>query len=271
MQRAGSDYLAQVRDLTRERGVVLIFDEVVTGFRYAPGGCQEYFGVTPDLTHVLAKILAGGFPGGAVAGREDILKYLENRDDDHWLRFGRIYHPGTFNANPLSSSAGVATLEIVQDPSIQKQATATADDIRAGINDVFEQSGVDGSAGGEVSIIPMTLSSDKLPSRQFVWRFRAAMQLAGVDLMTSLSLFVSYVHTEREVEETVQCIRPGDIQATGRGRALGRDRWDGISPRVDRGSAGDRPYASQEPLRAGRYPPRPERMEPPYSQVIVSL
>ena len=152
----------------------------------------------------MAKILAGGFPGGAVAGREDILKYLENRDDDHWLRFGRIYHPGTFNANPLSSSAGVATLEIVQDPSIQKQATATADDIRAGINDVFEQSGVDGSAGGEVSIIPMTLSSDKLPSRQFVWRFRAAMQLAGVDLMTSLSLFVSYVHTEREVEETVR-------------------------------------------------------------------
>jgi glutamate-1-semialdehyde 2,1-aminomutase len=200
---AGSDYLAQVRDLTRERGVVLIFDEVVTGFRYAPGGCQEYFGVTPDLT-TLAKILAGGFPGGAVAGREDILKYLENRDDDHWLRFGRIYHPGTFNANPLSSSAGVATLEIVQDPSIQKQATATADDIRAGINDVFEQSGVDGSAGGEVSIIPMTLSSDKLPSRQFVWRFRAAMQLAGVDLMTSLSLFVSYVHTEREVEDTLR-------------------------------------------------------------------
>ena len=181
---AGSDYLAQVRDLTRERGVVLIFDEVVTGFRYAPGGCQEYFGVTPDLT-TLAKILAGGFPGGAVAGREDILKYL-------------------FNANPLSSSAGVATLEIVQDPSIQKQATATADDIRAGINDVFEQSGVDGSAGGGVSIIPMTLSSDKLPSRQFVWRFRAAMQLAGVDLMTSLSLFVSYVHTEREVEDTLR-------------------------------------------------------------------
>ena len=138
---AGSEYLGQLRDLTRERGIVLIFDEVVTGFRYAPGGCQEYFGVTPDLT-TLAKILSGGLPGGAVAGRADILAYLENRDDDHWLRFERIYHPGTFNANPLSSSAGVATLEIVRDPAIQKQATATADDLRAGINDVFDQSGV---------------------------------------------------------------------------------------------------------------------------------
>ena len=199
---AGSDYLRQLRDLTRERGIVLIFDEVVTGFRYAPGGCQEYFGVTPDLT-TLAKILSGGLPGGAVAGRADILAYLENRDDDRWLRFERIYHPGTFNANPLSSSAGVATLEIVRDPAIQKQATATADDLRAGINDVFDQSGVDGNAGGEVSIIPMTISSDKLPSRQFVWRLRAALQLAGVDMMTSMSLFVSYVHTEREVEETI--------------------------------------------------------------------
>jgi len=68
-----------VRDLTAERGVLLIFDEVVTGFRYAPGGAQEYYGVTPDLT-TLAKILAGGLPGGAVAGRADILERFLQRD-----------------------------------------------------------------------------------------------------------------------------------------------------------------------------------------------
>lgn len=199
---AGSDYLEQLRALTHERGVVLIFDEVVTGFRYAPGGCQEYFGVKPDLT-TLAKILAGGMPGGAVAGRAEILKYLEHRDDDHWMRFGRIYHPGTFNANPLSSSAGVATLEIVRDPSIQERAAASAGYLRDAINEVFERSGVNGRAGGEVSMIPLSLSSDKLSSRQLIWRLRAALQLAGVDVMTSMTMFVSYVHTERETEKTV--------------------------------------------------------------------
>ena len=189
---------------------------MVTGFRYAPGGCQQYFGVTPDLT-TLAKILAGGMPGGAVAGRADILAFLENRDDDHWLRFDRIYHPGTFNANPLSASAGVATLEIVRDPSIQKRAGESAHDLRVGINDVFERYGVNGSAGGEVSMIPLSLSSDKLPSRHLIWRFRAAMQLAGVDLMTSMTVFVSYVHTEREIEETIRAFGQaiGRLQAEG--------------------------------------------------------
>jgi len=100
---AGTEYLQQVRDLTRQRGVILIFDEVVTGFRYAPGGCQEYYGVTPDMT-TLAKSLAGGLPGGAVAGRADILSLLEFRNDPQWMRFGRIRHPGTYNANPLSAA-----------------------------------------------------------------------------------------------------------------------------------------------------------------------
>jgi glutamate-1-semialdehyde 2,1-aminomutase len=78
-------YLEQVRELTRKKGVVLIFDEVVTGFRYAPGGAQEYFGVTPDIsTH--AKILAGGYPGGSVSGRADIMAMLEHRADAHWQR-----------------------------------------------------------------------------------------------------------------------------------------------------------------------------------------
>ena len=86
---------------------MLIFDEVITGFRVAPGGAQEFYGVTPDLTS-LAKILAGGLPGGCLAGRADILAFIEPRPGKPKMK-----HPGTYNANPLSAAAGVATLKRV--------------------------------------------------------------------------------------------------------------------------------------------------------------
>src|SRR5258707_703138 len=112
-------YLQQVRDIPRKHGVVLIFDEVVTGFRYAPGGAQEYFGVTPDLT-THAKILAGGYPGGSVSGRADIMGMLEHRDDPTWQRYKRVSHPGTFNANPVSAPAAAACLNLVNPPLVHE-------------------------------------------------------------------------------------------------------------------------------------------------------
>ena len=89
-------FLEQLRDVTRQKGVILIFDEVVSGFRFSRGGCQGLYNVIPDLTG-MAKILAGGLPGGCVAGRADIVNTVGP---------GRIAHPGTFNANPLSAAAG---------------------------------------------------------------------------------------------------------------------------------------------------------------------
>ena len=93
-------YLNDLRAVTRKHGVVLIFDEVITGFRYAPGGAQEYFGVTPDLT-TLAKIVAGGLPGGALTGSRELMSMLTHRGDPAWDRAQRVAHAGTFNANPL--------------------------------------------------------------------------------------------------------------------------------------------------------------------------
>src|SRR5207253_1447656 len=104
-------FLTALRELTRQHGVVLIFDEVVTGFRVSPGGAQAEYGIRPDLT-TLAKILAGGLPGGAVAGRKDILDLLDFQITKASDR-EKITHQGTFNANPLSAAAGVAALEIV--------------------------------------------------------------------------------------------------------------------------------------------------------------
>ena len=214
---AGREYLQHVRDVTRRRGVLLIYDEVVTGFRYAPGGCQEYYGVVPDLT-ALAKILAGGLPGACVAGRADVLAQFDLRDDAEWMRFGRIQHPGTFNANPLSAAAGVACLEIVRDPAVQKQATATADQIRAGLSEAFRRRGVEGNAGGEVSLIDVRFGGSEAPrsgSKEFQHRLRSAMQLGGVDF--SGSLIVSAVHDGRDVAQTVDAFDQalGMLQADG--------------------------------------------------------
>src|SRR5205085_6681523 len=100
-------FLKALRDITAKHGRLLIFDEVITGFRVSPGGAQAHYGVLPDMT-TLAKVLAGGLPGGAVAGRADILANLEFRAGPNKMK-----HPGTFNANPLSAADGAAALQLV--------------------------------------------------------------------------------------------------------------------------------------------------------------
>ncbi|MBA2449170.1 MAG: aminotransferase class III-fold pyridoxal phosphate-dependent enzyme [Chloroflexi bacterium] len=209
-----SEYLQQVVDLAHAHGTLVIFDEVVTGFRYAPGGAQEHFGVTPDLT-TLAKILAGGYSGGAVAGRADVMRMLEFRDDPEWMRFGRIAHPGTYNANPVSAAAGVTCLEIVRDPSVQARATATADAIRTGFRDIVERRGVPARVGGWASMVPVSFES-KLPARTLTERYRGAMQLNGID-PSGMQLIVSAVHTEEDVERTIAAFDAtvGRLQAEG--------------------------------------------------------
>src|SRR6185295_5965754 len=107
---------------------VLIFDEVISGFRCTPGGAQQAFGIRPDLT-TLAKIVAGGLPGGAVVGRRDILDHLDQAACVAASR-EKIPHQGTFNANPLSAAAGIATLEIVATTDACQQANDYAARLR---------------------------------------------------------------------------------------------------------------------------------------------
>ena len=179
-----------MRDITRRHGVVLIFDEVVTGFRYAPGGAQEYYGVTPDMT-TLAKILAGGLNGarrGRQPGDPRPVRHPGRRPE--WMRFGRIHHPGTFNANPLSAAAGVACLEIVRDPGVQKKATATADQIKAGMNDVLRRHGVEGHAGGDVSLVNLSLKTPGGKNKASPTSCARRCELGGVDFSGGLIVSV---------------------------------------------------------------------------------
>lgn len=221
-------FLQQLREATARHGVVLIFDEVVTGFRHAPGGVQECTGVLPDLT-TLAKILAGGYPGGAVAGKKEILEMLERRQNDaQWNRFRRIAHQGTFNANPLAAAAGVATLEIVAQGEACARASQRAADLRQGLNEVFRSHRLAGPprrAGcvyGEASHFQIYLGEDcpqgddgqpafwKLPADRLMAnrgaagaKFLIPMLLEGVHVFGSGGM-LSAAHTDEDIEQTVQ-------------------------------------------------------------------
>jgi len=205
--------------------VLLIFDEVVTGFRVAPGGAQQAYGIKPDLT-TLAKILAGGLPGGAVAGRKEILDLL-----DFQVTKGagkeKIAHPGTFNANPLSASAGITCLKIVAETDACARANKYSDDLRRRLNEVFEEERVPWAAYGTFSMLELFTNPEReavTPTRfdplQYsfaslkgdrnagvVHKMRLAMMVHGVDLSSHPGGVVSATHGEAELEDTVAAMR----------------------------------------------------------------
>ena len=218
-------FLHALRRLTAEHGVLLIFDEVVNGFRVSPGGAQAEYGIRPDLT-TLAKILAGGLPGGAVAGRKDILDLLDfaaTRDSGK----EKINHPGTFNANPLSAAAGIATLKIVAETDACARANAYGAALRQRLNEAFEEEGLKWAAYGTFSsieiftnpegidITPTRFDPLALPAKHLkgarnadtVHKLRLAMMLHGVDFNGHPGGVISCTHGEAELEDTVAALR----------------------------------------------------------------
>ncbi len=213
-------FLKDLRQLTSDRRIVLIFDEVITGFRYAPGGAQEYYGVTPDLT-TLAKIVAGGLPGAAVCGKRELVGLMTFGDDPRWNRSQRVAQNGTYNSNPLSAAAGIAVLSQIADGKLHETANARGAELRAALNRVFRRAGVPCVAYGDVSIFHISLEGQpqsgakpKNPALYHQWR--CALILHGVDMSTSHG-WVSTVHGKREIEETVDAVTRAvaDLQAEG--------------------------------------------------------
>ncbi len=215
-------FLRELREICSRAGVVLIFDEVVTGFRASPGGVQALRGVTPDLT-TLAKILAGGLPGGAVAGRADLLNRIAHSEDAEWNRSERVEHPGTFNANPLSSAAGCACLAVVAEGEANATANERATALALGMNGAIAQAGVRGCVYGAATILHVLLGEECLsPEDGITWRWqdqhhRFVPQMRpdrtvalkrgfineGVDLMSDGRLIVGAAHSEADVQQTV--------------------------------------------------------------------
>ncbi|WP_426955037.1 aspartate aminotransferase family protein [Muricoccus radiodurans] len=218
-------YLQGLREATRRHGVVLIFDEVVTGFRIAPGGAQEATGVTPDLC-TLAKIVAGGLPGGAVAGRKEILDWL---DFEASGRTGRekIRHQGTYNANPLSAAAGTTALRLIRDTDVCARANAAAASMRTAFNRVLAEEGIPWAVYGDHSVLhfftnpdgldidPLTWDANALPARVFggdprkglMAKLYLALLVNGIDPKGSRGAIVSAVHGPAEIERAAAAWR----------------------------------------------------------------
>ncbi len=215
-------FLAQVRELTSAHDAVLIFDEVITGFRWSPGGAQQREGVVPDLT-TMAKVVAGGLPGGAVGGRLEIMQLLAFKDDPAWNASKKVRHPGTYNANPLSAAAGVTCLRRCADPSVQAGCDALAARVRVGLNTVLERRGVPGFCWGDSSVFhvalgetcanrtagdlraPEGVSQQTLKgtgSSALTGPLVQGMLLEGVDLFNSGGL-LSTAHTAADVDHTI--------------------------------------------------------------------
>jgi len=215
------EFLRQLREITQRYDVVLIFDEVISGFRVSPGGAQGYYQVTPDLT-TLAKILAGGLPGGALVGKKEILNLLSIREEKASKRGKKMPHPGTFNANPLSASAGIAMLKIVETGVPHERVNRTAAMLRDGLKEVFDRHGLDWAVYGEFSGVKLLIGHgvDGVRAADFdpyEWDYRklkdgsnaaltkhlrCGLLLNGIDMAGSGGMIMA-VHTEGDVQQTI--------------------------------------------------------------------
>jgi glutamate-1-semialdehyde 2,1-aminomutase len=219
-------FQAKVRELTTRKSVLLIFDEVITGFRVSPGGAQKHFGVTPDLA-TFAKIVAGGFPGGCVAGRKEVMDVMTLRDDRQWNVAHRVPHQGTFNANPITAAAGLATLKLIADSDAIERANAAAARLRERLNDVLREVGSNWLAYGEFSgfhiftnprgrsvtvtdIYSGSVSLDELKGgapADVIHQLRCGLILGGADIFPWPGGCVSSVHSEEDIERTAQALK----------------------------------------------------------------
>jgi glutamate-1-semialdehyde 2,1-aminomutase len=213
-------FLRQLREVTAARDVLLICDEVVTGFRVAPGGAQQLAGVRADLT-ALAKVLAGGLPGGAIGGRAEIMRHIAFEDSD-WNRAHKIRHNGTFNANPLSAAAGVTTLAQVATGAPGARAATLGQQLIDGLNRLLRERGLRSwAAYGQASIFHLVVRSslDFAPGQlapdtpvaelksggdpELLRLLRLGLNNHGVDLMRGRSGFLSAAHSEEDIAATV--------------------------------------------------------------------
>ena len=212
------EVLRQLRELTARHGALLIFDEVICGFRCSRGGAQQFYSVTPDLT-TLAKILAGGYPGAAVAGRADIIGLLAWREEASRIVPPRVPHQGTFNAMPISAAAGLATLAQVRDTDAIERANRAATAIRDGMNGILRARGVRWCVYGRFSdfhifpgdATPEDIYTGRVPAArlkggtaaELVHKIRVGFLLHGVDIVGWPGGLVSAVHTDEDVARTL--------------------------------------------------------------------
>lgn len=216
-------FLEELRQETAQMGTVLLFDEVITGFRYAPGGAQEYYGITPDLT-TLGKIVGGGLPAAAVTGKAEVMAALEQGYRPAAAGPSRVAHTGTYNATPLAAAAGIVMLQHVATGEPTRRANEMGAALRAALAAVIERLGVSACVYGECSLCNIHLAPpDRLPpvgedglippdfpialllrsKAEVTANLKRAMILEGVDMLSD-HLWLSAVHTAEDVQWTAE-------------------------------------------------------------------
>jgi glutamate-1-semialdehyde 2,1-aminomutase len=203
-------FLAGLRALTSRHGIPLIFDEVVTGFRFAYGGAQEYYGVVPDLA-AHGKIIGGGFPLAAVCGRRDIMRCFDPRLEGTAEFVAQV---GTLNGNPVAAVAGLATLAELRTPDAYARLHRTGNALKDGLADLIRRAGLPAQVIGEAPVF------DVIFTERPVHDYRATLTSDGALLKTfnveclkrgvlkgHSKIYVSLAHTEADVARTLDVFR----------------------------------------------------------------
>ncbi len=197
-------YLEKLRDITKRHGIVLIFDEVMTGFRVAPGGAQEVYGIRPDLT-TMGKIIGGGFPVGAYGGSAEIM--------DQIAPVGPVYQAGTLSGNPVAMTAGIAMLERLRDKNIYKQLEEKSQRLAEGVKRSASDAGIETYHTRVGSMLCTFFTEDAVydyatatssDTERYAKYFNAMLE-GGVYLAPSQfeAAFVSTAHSDADIEATI--------------------------------------------------------------------
>lgn len=199
-------FLKGLRDITREHGAVLIFDEVISGFRVAPGGAQELYGILPDLT-CLGKIIGGGLPVGAYGGKKDIMARMAPE--------GNIYQAGTLSGNPLAMAAGLATLNLLKQGDVYEKLEMLGNMLFSGLENSARNTGISvvvnhiGSMGSLFfTATPVTdFEGARSGDENLFKRYYTGMLNSGIYLAPSPyeATFLSVAHSEEIIEKTIEC------------------------------------------------------------------
>ncbi|MCL2766163.1 MAG: glutamate-1-semialdehyde 2,1-aminomutase [Peptococcaceae bacterium] len=202
------EFLPGLRRLTREYGSLLIFDEVMTGFRVAYGGAQQLFGVTPDIT-CLGKVIGGGLPVGAYGGKRDIMENV--------APLGPVYQAGTLSGNPLAVTAGITTLRLLSQPGVYEGLETKAAQMTAGLQEAARQAGVPVSFNRVASMSCVFFTGETVvdyssattsDTKRYAVYFKAMLD-QGIYLAPSQyeAAFLSTAHTENDIAATLEAAR----------------------------------------------------------------
>jgi glutamate-1-semialdehyde 2,1-aminomutase len=200
-------FLGALRKITADNGVPLIFDEVVTGFRLAYGGAQEYYGVEPDLC-TLGKVIGGGFPLAAIAGREEIMAHFDKNKvgDENFL-----VQIGTLSGNPVASAAGLATMAILRRSGAYEQIHATGRELMQALSGLLQRAGIAAQITGEPPLFDVVFTDQPIRDyrstltgdAELMRRFNALLRERGI-LKGESKYYISLAHTHEDVRFTIE-------------------------------------------------------------------